>query len=681
MSRLPRGAPLALICGAIIPVVIPCLTCRAAEMAYNNGAGGIEALVFEGAPQAVQTILRVPLKGWTSTASQEAWSVRDVAFSSEGRVKRWTGTMAAGQEAFRYEQVQTESDGVVTLDLKVVSESDARHEGAFLFIDFPVAAYGGGTCRALAGSRETKSAALPKDKPVNRHLLNTRCDEVLIASQDGGPLTRVELPGGLPVAVQDNREWGSQTYSVYVCFHDGTLPRMSSASARVTLRMEGHLDAKPVRLKIDAQQKRYRFEGFGGNYCFGIESPVTEYTLKNLRVGCARVEMTLSEWEDANDNDSPADADWTFFRSRVKPGSNLEREFVFAKRIQEKGIPYGISAWRMPKWLLPQTGTSVARALWPEMIESVCTYLAYAKREYAVEPDWFSFNEPDYGVDVKFLPHEHRDAIKLFGARFEELGLRTKLLLGDVTNARGTHTYVAPATADSDAMRYVSAIAFHSWGGATPDEYAAWGDLAERLGLPLYVTEAGVDAAAWRTPWYVNSFRYAMREVMHLQEPVLHARPCGTMFWEFTSDYGLADVTREGVVTSKRFWFMKHLCDLTPEDADALVTTSDADDVLMTAFFNGKSRFAMHIANAGAERKAFVFGIPWAARHLDHWRTSGSEDYARLERISVRGSTIALTLPPQSLTTLTSPVGPTVSASERQLKVTTQVGMGAFPFR
>ncbi|MGC4106203.1 MAG: hypothetical protein QM753_07585 [Thermomicrobiales bacterium] len=107
----------------------------------------------------------------------------------------------------------------------------------------------------------------------------------------------------------------------------------------------------------------------------------------------------------------------------------------------------------------------IAPDKWEELAECIGSYLVYAKQKYGVEPDMFSFNEPDWGVMLELTPEEQRDVIKLLGKQFVKLGLKTKLLLADVTNPRGTAKYAEPTVADPEAMQYVAAIAFHSWGG------------------------------------------------------------------------------------------------------------------------------------------------------------------------------------------------------------------------
>ena len=232
--------------------------------------------------------------------------------------------------------------------------------------------------------------------------------------------------------------------------------------------------------------------------------------------------------------------------------SRIRRELLLMQELQRKTIPYTISIWRMPEWL----GESVSRergqqrwritpAHWPGVLHAIGTYLLYAKETYKVEPDYFSFNEANLGVDVLLTAEEHREAIKRLGAHFAKLGLRTKLLLGDVAGPRGSHVYAEPAAKDPEAMKYVGAVSFHSWAGARPEEYGAWADLAERLKLPLIVAEAGPDAGAWQTRAY-RTFAYAVREMVHYQELLLYARPQSILYWEFTGDYSLLADSRPG---------------------------------------------------------------------------------------------------------------------------------------
>jgi len=149
------------------------------------------------------------------------------------------------------------------------------------------------------------------------------------------------------------------------------------------------------------------------------------------------------------------------------------------RQLQDKGIPYISSIWAIPEWAYTDPGPAPQRKgrrrIAPEkmdaLVRSIGAYLQYAKEQYGAEPDMFSFNEANIGVDVTLTPEEHRDMIKRLGAHFEKLGLKTRLLLGDATGPRNTHEWVLAAANDPEAMRYVKAVGFHSWGGGTPEQY------------------------------------------------------------------------------------------------------------------------------------------------------------------------------------------------------------------
>ena len=661
MTRL--NMPISAILG--LAVLLPALPARA-EVAVTDAHGRVRALVIDGEEAEVRTNLRLPLRGWARQPNLD--NARQVEVSRDGGRRTWSGVIEIEEgKPYRFEQTLEEADGVVNLDLHVTAEADADLEGVFFWLDVPIAVFAGGECELAAEAGPPSSAAMPQEQPENRHFLRATADRLTMIDASGNTTLQVSLDRPCPTTVQDNREYRGTTYTAFIRFDDQPLAKGETASLRVSLKLTAEVDRSPATLTLDAGDVRYRLDGFGGNYCFGIESPITQYTLANLRQGWARTEMTPAEWEPENDNESPTDTNWEYLEAHDTPDSNLRREFLLARQIQDLGIPYSITIWHLPEWLYaePGKGPSVHRRRvhpdkWPELLETLGSYLVYAKRQHGVEPDLFSFNEANIGVRVLFSAEEHRDAIKRIGAHFEQLGLKTKMLLADATGPRGTHTYALPAANDPDAMRYVGAVGFHSWGGAQPEQYAAWADLAERLKLALLVAELGVDAGAWRTRAF-DSFHYALQEVRMYQELLLHARPQGTMQWEFTSDYGIVKVQKtdegEKLVPTVRFWFVKHFCNLTPRGADALATTSDHPKVLFTAFAGQEADqrvYTLHLANLGAEREATISGLPPELTNLRAVRTDEADSFRELQPVAVTDGAARLQLPSRSLLTLTT---------------------------
>jgi len=631
----------------------------AGMMAHTDRNGRIRALDLSGESIEIRTDLRVPTEGWKKIHNLDA--AKEVKASHGADTWKWAGAIEPEPgQMFRFEQTLRQEAEAIRLSLRVACEAEVKTEGVYFWLDLPTAVFGGGTCE-LSNGAEAKSAQMPPEKPASRHFLAGQASRAEFAPPSGKPTLSVTLSPACQVTVQDNREWNTPTYSALIRLPVAKWAKGTTGTLDVTLKLSGEADMSPATLTVDPSKVRYRLDGFGGNYCFNIESPVTQYTLDNLRVAWARTEMTPPEWEPENDNASPDETNWAALAKNDAPDTNLRREFLLAQQIQRKGIPYSITIWRLPEWVYTDPGKGpaafgrrIADGKWPEVLECIGSYLVYAKKQYGVEPDLFSFNEPDGGVRVKFSAEEHRDAIKRLGAHFEKLGLKTKMLLGDVCHARGTHTYALPAANDPEALRYIGAVSFHSWGGAKPSEYAAWSDLADKLKLPLLVAELGVDAWAWRGAAY-NTFDYALREVRMYQEIVAHARPRGTMQWEFTSDYGTVKVDKDGqLVPTVRFWFVKHFCNLTPPKADVLAASSDNPKVLVTAFRGEGPAYTLHVANFGAARPAAISGLPAELRSLRAVRTGAAESFKELPAVAVEGGAAKVQLAQQSLLTLTT---------------------------
>ncbi len=631
----------------------------AAETAVIDGHGRVTALYCGGDVLDLDVDFRIPQVGWKRLPGLA--DAREVKASIEGGVRKWTGKIDVEPgKTCDFEETIREANGGLTIDFRVTPEVDVATQGVYFFVGVQRSVFARGRAELAAGNQAVGSAEMPEEQPKPRQFLRGQGDHLTLTDAGGRMTLAMTVDRPVAMTVEDTREWQGTTYSAFFPLATGSLKAGQVVAAQIGLALTGQPDTSPAHLKLDAAQVRYHLDGFGGDYCFGVDSPVTQYTLDNLNIAWARTEMKCHLWEPENDNDSPTDTNWAYLTSHDKPDSPLHHDFLVAQQLQKRGVPYVISIWHLPDWLYAPPGKEskkVAPDKWPEVLECIGSYLEYAKKQYGVEPDLFCFNEANWGVYTLLTPEEHRDTIKLIGADFARRGLKTKMVLGDTTGPRGTVAYCAPTAADPEALRYVGAVDFHSWGGATPEEYSAWGDLAERLKLPLLVAELGVDAGAWQTAAY-DSFHYAVREVEMYQQILLHARPQGTMQWEFTSDYGIVKEQKDAagqvtLVPTVRFYFVKHFCNLTPHHADALGTSSDHPKVLFTAF-RAQGIYTLHLANLGAEREATVEGLPAALKSLRVVRTSETDHFAELAGVKPERGVVRLRLPAMSLTTLTT---------------------------
>lgn len=607
-----------------------------AENAVIDGNGRMVAMLYQGQDAAVRTDIVLPSPAWKSVYTLS--SVENLSVS-RGEVSTWRGTIPMdGGRRLEFTQTVREAEGKVILGVEYRAMAGLTAEGLFLRVNIPWFDFKGGTVHN--GLREVM---LPESGTNNANLLYGETDRLDARAASGAVWWSARFSRAFGINLQDKSGESPKSFTFWVYVHRGNLAEGAAGSFEMELAIDGVPDAASAGLSVDLSGPSHRFDGFGGNYCFQIESPVTAYTLEHLDSRWARTEISLIEW------DSP---------EPDRPGSRLRLEMELMQKLRDKGIPFVASVWRLPERFLADRGVKgpndqqrrIDPERWDELIESLGSYLLYARDHYGVEPDLFSFNEPDLGIRILFSDEEHRDAIRRIGAHFESLGLKTKMLLGDVSHPRGTHAYVLKAAEDREAMRHVGAISFHSWGGATRQQYEAWAELAERLQLPLLVAELGTDASAWRGRSY-DSYWYGMEEIRLYQELLRYAKPRGTMYWEFTADYSLVQMDGSEIVPTGRFWLTKQLTNLTPPDAEALAAASDHPKVLLTAF--GKDgAYAVHIANFAAARNATITGLPEEIAEWQAILTTEEEGYKELPAFASASGGVALELPARSLLTL-----------------------------
>jgi hypothetical protein len=630
----------------------------AAEIATFDRSGRLTSMVYGGDELAVRGRVQMPSPDWSRTAEPSQATRGADRQSYQGSIAVETGKTA------RLRQTVSEEGGRISILVEVTADADLEVAGVYYAIDVPRAEFVGGrvSVQTAAGAR---AATLPAVKRAEREFFRAEGAGFQLVGIVHNLVLSATLDGPRVIALADRWDRSGRAYTAMIQIRQGPLAAGQTASIKLDLALAGEPDRTPARLKVDAASRRYQFQGVGGNYCFNIESPVSQYTLNNLKVAWGRTEISLSYWEPDDHSAAPPGPD--YFKQREQAYPRLRLEMQMGRQLQDKGIPYVASIWAIPEWAYTDPGARPQRRnrrrISPDkmdaLVNSIVSYLQYARQQYGAEPDLFSFNEANIGVDVLLTPEEHRDMIKRLGAAFEKDGLKTRLLLGDATGPRNTHDFALAAAQDPEAMKYVKAVGFHSWGGGTPEQYKAWGDLAEWLQLPLLVTELGVDAQAYRGGAY-DSFNYGLSEVRMYQELLLYARPQGTQQWEFTADYGTVRAQRRDdggidLIPTSRFWLVKHFTDLTPHNSDALSVSSDNDKVLFTAFAQGQGSgrvYTLHVANMAAGREVTIEGAPDLPFRAV--RTSESENFQELPPIRPQDGVLRFQIPARSLLTLTT---------------------------
>ncbi len=631
-----------LLSGLALAIVSPAV---AVEHATYNSAGALTSLVHDGAELPIHGELVVSFEGGVHQTMQPHDQRSPITRADHALHWSGLGTFPNGGQA-QFDAAWQETADAVSLETTAVSGAPLAPgqtppgrfpllvESVDYVIDLPRETFAGGRIEPSG----TPLSATRVDRPELFAVTTAS-----LAFVDASKNWRLALTLDQPRLVTLTDRWDAtgRSYRLRIRLGAGAWAAGEALSARLTFALTGAAHAAAAHVTVDPAAPRYAFDGFGGDYCFNVSSPVVEYTMENLTQAWMRFELKGYDWD----------------RTRAtEPDAALERDFELMQRAQKKNLPWIISLWRVPERFYTDAnqkpvgsfGRQIAPDRWPELLDLIGSYLVYLRKNYAAEPDYFSFNESDLGVDIGFTAATHRDMIKRVGAHLASLGLKTKMLLGDTANPRDSHLFVLPTLADPEAMRYVGAVSFHSWGGGTPAQYAAWGDVGAWTGLPLVVAEAGTDPGAYRNHTF-DSYAYGLGEMRQYQELLRDSRPTAILYWQFTDDYSLVHLAAgKTIEPTGRFWLMKHFTNLTPLQSRVVASTSDQPDVLVSAFARGDD-LAIHILNTGPAREATLTGLP-----AGKWRRITTTETAALKESAdpLSSSASPLTLPARSLTTL-----------------------------
>ena len=255
-----------------------------AQTAVTSRSGRITAMNCAGDFLPIQTNLVIPLKGWN--AEHSLLDVRGLRVVREGDKTTWSGIVPlAPGKAYRFEEMLHDAGSTLTLKVRVTAEADIETEGVFFWLDVPITVFAGGDCRFSDGP-SPRSVVFPLEKPAQRHFAHGTPGQLVLAAPKDRFRLELTLDPTLPVTVQDTREWGGDTYSAFFRLAP-PLKTGETTAAKITMKLVGTPDTAPAHLTLDAKGGRSPFDGFGGNYCFAIESPATQYTLDHLKVAWA----------------------------------------------------------------------------------------------------------------------------------------------------------------------------------------------------------------------------------------------------------------------------------------------------------------------------------------------------------------------------------------------------------
>lgn len=363
--------------------------------------------------------------------------------------------------------------------------------------------------------------------------------------------------------------------------------------------------------------------------------------------------------EVANDNSDPSVTDLTRF---TFAGRRLDDHAALVVRVKARGVKV---AWISPLNREPWMGVAPGR----DVSEYAEWLLAQVRRfsKRGGRLDYLSIaNEPSYSRNTmsgEFI----RDVIKSLGPRLKAEGLLVPFVVPDDVRASAGAAKTAIVLADPVARRYVGALATHLYDEPLA-KLAAMRSLAERYSLPLWMTEFAVGAMNSMRP--SGSPTATPLEWALLMHDLLAKYDLSAIdyFWGYIgaedADQGSLiklehdGTTYRGFTRTKVFYYFGQYSRFIRPGALRVEMASSNDSVRATAYYRGKTRTIVAINPGSVEatttfRAADLAGV----RQLSQTRTSQTENWAAPPAVSVTGTSVTVSLPPHSVTTLNGTTG------------------------
>ncbi|MGE5498692.1 MAG: hypothetical protein ACM3Q2_11505, partial [Syntrophothermus sp.] len=481
--------------------------------------GNISGMRVNGELMWFETSIRAVDSGWTGFTSTEKYNWEgNQTFTVTGKVHTMSHELL--QLPIRFTNKITELEkGSVKTEISLEQSGKKNLEGTYFCFEADGKEFQNQNIKILNGGKTVLNQQLKKSGQQDM-IARAAGNEVIITS--GNRTYRISADSAVEVIVRNdfmssphylNDPWPVRKiitsdpvmkladYQIYFSLIPGhSIPGVKK-EASFTITVSGKTDNSPAVLTTDPARPGRKFEGIGGN--FRLQFPdkdyaVMKYCLDSLDIKWGRSAFYWDEWHPAENMNPEMNA------KAGKLSEKFYRQMELTRELARKGQKIIFSVWAPPEWAVDR-GIQVPKGVVLNndkinlIAKSLSDFIQYAKTEYGIETELFSFNEPDYGVEVRLSKSNHAFQYKKIGLHFAEKGLKTKILIGDTgAGTESANALMSESEKDFELNRYAGAIAFHTYHGCTDPDLKAWAGSAERTNLPIIVAEGGINSAAHR---------------------------------------------------------------------------------------------------------------------------------------------------------------------------------------
>ena len=298
---------------------------------------------------------------------------------------------------------------------------------------------------------------------------------------------------------------------------------------------------------------------------------------------------------------------------------------------------FTISVWDVPDEFIADPSKKAQRIIKPEaydeVIQMLTDFFVKAKNEYGVEVDQFSFNESDGGYQIIFSPEATIAFIKKAGPKFEEAGLKTKFLLADTAQTKGTVEFATQIMADPTIWKYLGPLCFHSWWSEEmPDnEFERVAGFGKAWNKEVWCSELGFDAMSWKIKDMNKSWDYALRFAKISHRMMKFAQVEVSLYWTWQNNYEIMSADLK--VKYPSYFMTRHQVDFLNTGTQIVNSISSNPEVLSIGAIRADGNRILQLINM--KKEAVTVDVSgFDSQAIDATITTQANNWETLKNVS-----------------------------------------------